>query len=137
MRSPFTGVQPQPYSPCKSTRMMNNRMKKGSSRKVYFLGPIVIKLPIHNHRHEREDNIVEWNLWKQTKSDKLCPVLGCFFKGRILIMRRAKEIIEDLNLDPNWELEDWPAGDLCIENIGWFRNKVVMVDYAEEKDLYD
>ena len=108
-------------------------LKKGSSRKVFLLGPFAIKIPLHNHYHEREDNLVEWELWKETKDKRLCPILGCFFGGRVLVMRRAREMRAD-----EWtENLDWPAGDVCEENLGWFNGKLVMIDYAQELDLYD
>ena len=112
--------------------------KRGSSREVYLFGPLAVKIPLN--RWGREDNKVERNLWNKTKDNRLCPLICCLFGGMISVYRRAEPISntrwEEL-ISEYIELEDWPAGDVDQQNMGILNGRIVMVDYAEEIDLYD
>lgn len=118
--------------------MKINRM--GSTRIVFVFKSFVVKIPnILYHRlfligcyvnwHERRN----WKMFKSVEETKdlLCPTLYCSAFGLLLIQKRA-EILPNEHHMTDEELKPFGdfATDIKPQNFGYYKNKLVIVDYG-------
>lgn len=63
----------------------------------------------------------------------MCPVIGIYLKGLLLISKRATPISEEEfnNIKPS---DFYPIPmDYKQTNFGWYNNQIVLIDYADSK----
>lgn len=115
-------------------------IKFGTTRLVILVGKYAIKVPRPKWWKSFLKGIIanlDESLWyKNSPLDwklKMAPVIGCYLKGFILIMRRAEPLtleqygsisIKDYYLIPM---------DNKIQNFGIYKGNIVLVDYADSR----
>lgn len=118
----------------------NCRIARGSTRTVFLLGALAIKLP----------SVVEWRLFllgllanmqerkfSRTGWPELCPVLFSLPGGWLLVMRRARELTReefdslDLSAFVNQNSNYVVPAELKMDSFGWIGTQLVAVDYGD------
>ena len=116
---------------------------KGTTRIVFIFKYIVIKIPnfIYEHSHFL---IGCQSNWEERKYYKLhintfyennlvqfvAPSLWCSWFGLIQIQVKCEPLLRDLTEDERNFFELLCNGDNKKENFGWYKDKLVCVDYA-------
>lgn len=111
----------------------------GCSRTVYLVGRWAIKTPSAQYGLTKfllgwHSNRMEANRWSwctgTISEEALCPVLGSYLLGLVLVMTRADEVdYEELLPGELRELERH-GGDVHSGNVGRLDGRLVLVDYA-------
>jgi hypothetical protein len=117
-------------------------MKKGTTRVVYLIGRYAIKMPrINSWKSFLRGflaNLDERMWYKNSpplRKEKMCPSLMSLFGGFVLISRRATPISKhtwDKGLVKKEDFSPLPL-DLKQINFGWYKHKIVLIDYADSK----
>lgn len=117
-----------------------DNIKRGTTRIVFIFGGYVIKLPrIYKWKCFLRGILanLDENLWYRHSPNewktKMCPVIGIYLKGLLLISKRATPISEEEfnNIKPS---DFYPIPmDYKQTNFGWYNNQIVLIDYADSK----
>lgn len=128
---------------------MFNKIANGSSRNVYMINgtKCVVKVSYTDAGWKQNQN--EARIYKKEKRlDRgkfLCPVIGISDTADILIMRYASPIndtevipLRDMDLIDLANENNLASGDIDNRNHwGWYRNRMVIVDYGLDTDLLE
>jgi hypothetical protein len=115
--------------------------KAGTARSpVVVIGPLAFKFA--SNERGRASNLYEADLYRtvnDTRCAMLCPVLWVSRKGKVLIMRAAEQLTEDLSQEEYLEMSRrWdyrPGEDSCpfepkASDWGMFKGRMVALDYS-------
>jgi hypothetical protein len=114
--------------------------RQGCSRTVYLIGAYAVKFPSCwaglsqfllgwlSNRRERE-------VWERVSSDLdsrsfLCPVVGCYLLGLVLVMERAGEVEPGEMIPTELAAFEMFTNDVHPGNIGRIDERLVLLDYA-------
>jgi hypothetical protein len=128
-------------------------IKRGATRIVFIFRKFVIKVPNFTYSYRNfirgilsnidEDRTWRWNSGKYEngKSHLLCPVIFSLWGGWLLIMARADVLKWSGDVralphtdNPNDVYKEWIeaglGGDDKADNYGYYKGRLVKVDYA-------
>lgn len=115
--------------------------KQGITRIVILYKNIAIKIPnfLYNHQHFLQGCYVNWcerTFYKNMKSIshqfhyKVAPSYFCSWFGLIQIQARCEPMTEELTDKQKEEFEPICGLDNKKENFGWYKGKLVCLDYV-------
>lgn len=117
------------------------KIKKGTTRIVFILNKVVIKIPNFTYKWSHFlrgiiGNISEWQTWKYAYRRRylLCPVIWASWGGWFLIMKKANMIHNkdwDMYEPEILEHKQYYCGDDKSENYGIYMGQIVKIDYAD------
>lgn len=108
----------------------------GCTRMVLLIGPWAVKLPQvrygwRNFLFGLLANMQERRFWRDTRDERLCPVVASLPGGWLVVMRRALELPEGARTKA--ELSQLVVGDLVepkCSSFGWIDGFLVAIDYG-------
>jgi hypothetical protein len=112
--------------------------RRGCSRRVTLIGGVAIKVPTLSSWRlfliGLLGNMLEATWWERTGGDhRLCDVLWCLPGGFVLVMRRALPVSDAQFGSVNKSDFEQFTGDLHAANFGWLGQRLVLVDYGQER----
>ena len=115
----------------------------GITRNVFLIGKYAIKTPAMFRGYggwkyflkgmvANLDENTWYKLSSKTEKTLLCPIIGCYLCGFILIMKRGEPLSEEDYKPQLFEIlfKDYPL-DIKIDNFGLLNGIVVLIDYAD------
>ncbi len=116
--------------------------RKGVTRIVFIFRNFVIKIPnfIYEHQHFLQGCYGNWSerkyciMFKKIKDeplyDMVAPSYFCSWFGLLQIQARVEPLLRDLTEHERGIFRDICGGDIKKENFGWYKGRLVCVDYA-------
>lgn len=115
-------------------------IKKGITRCVFLIGPIVIKFPkfglgslSQGHINFLKGCVANWNerlVYRYTKSLLLAPTLWCSWFGLIQIQKRVKLLDRELTKAEKKTMQKF-CSDIKSSNFGIYKGRLVCIDYGD------
>jgi hypothetical protein len=119
------------------------KIKKGVVRIVFVFKSIVIKIPNfrYSHNHFLQGCCANWKERKYCKDFKdanyegnmyeyVAPSFYCSIFGLIQIQAKCEPMLEDLKEEQKIFYKPLCGTDNKKENFGWYKNRLVCLDYA-------
>lgn len=113
---------------------------KGTTRIVFVFKNFVIKIPnfTHCHQHFLQGCYANWSERQFCKSFKgveniiwrVAPSYWCSWFGLFQIQAKCEPKLEHLTKEEVEEFKDLHGGDYKKENFGWYKGRLVCLDYV-------
>lgn len=110
------------------------RFDFGITRTVLLFGGYAVKVPQHRYGWRKflqgllaNDQEAMW--WRETRDERLCPVLWSLPLGLMLVQRRVERNARAEELPPRVDLDGLPL-DYKPDNFGWLDGRLVLFDYG-------
>lgn len=122
----------------------------GSTRMVFFFGKYAVKIPrldlgISGYQLGLKSNREEFRKYRKAEYknklvilQKLCPIHTKYLGGFVLVMQKADRHLTQEEFEKCEKVLELPKyhkwfNDVTINNVMWMGDRVVMVDYANNK----
>lgn len=116
--------------------------RKGVTRIVFIFRHFVIKIPNFNHCHQHflQGCYANWServYCKRMKGvegnkfyNKVAPSFWCSWFGLIQIQAKCTPVLRHLTDEEIEHFKDLHGGDYKKENFGWYKGRLVCLDYT-------